>query len=399
MSNKLALTRQALESPAQLSEVFELEAFRNNFILNYLKTTGKDNGEMVFEREKILFMKAVTDNPQLQKCDRFSIYSSMVELGASGMTLNEGIAGIIPYGGKAQFQIFWKGRLEQMSQMPEINFVNPPQVVYQLDEFEYELGEVVRIIKHKPSKDPDREKSLITHVYVILDTIYGKKHYLMTRGEVLKIRDNYSQGYKSYLAECKKQGVEPGNRVIKKMKGKDGRGDWELPLDPPFWVTSEDEAFKKTLIKRVYKSLPKTPRLKALDAKLAGHYDKEDGTIEETHDIDYGIEDETQETAQAAPAPKVETKTAGIGDESAQVRQMKAEAAPLTAAMKEKGQISETPKTRQKAKPAEKPAPPPPAQEPTRSDVDQETGEYTPANVVSEEENPAAGLPELPDNF
>jgi phage RecT family recombinase len=382
MSNKLALTRQALTEAKDLGAVFELEAFRGNFALNYLKTTGKDNGEMIFEREKILFMKAVGDNAALQKCDRFSVYSSFIELAVSGLTLNDGLSYIIPYKDKAQFQVGWKGRLEQISQMPEVAFVNQPQVVYEADEFDYELGEVVRIIKHKPSpKRAKGEAGDITHVYLILDTKFGKKAYLMDRAEVLKIRDQYSAGYKSYVAEVEKQGKKPGEKVTKSGKRADG-STWSFELEAPFWVTSEDEAFKKTLVKRVYKNLPKTPRLKALDAKLAEHYDKEDGTTEETHDIDYGLAEEVG----TKPAQQI---AAGKND-SPQVTQMKAEAAPLVEKMKEKGQVSETPKTRKKA---QDPAPVmnvSPTNTPGET-VDTDSGEINP------EVNPVDELPPLGD--
>jgi recombinational DNA repair protein RecT len=283
MSNALALTNAALQAPSSLKEVFEVEAFKYNCVQNFNKTTGRSDGELVFERERVLFMKALAENPKLEQCSRFSIYSSFVELFVSGLTLNDGLTYIIPYKETAQFQIGWKGRLEQMSQMPEINYVQEPTVVLtnELADFEYELGESPRVIKHKPAKDRTiTETNKIEFVYLVLDTKFGKRSFLMTRQEVLTIRDTYSVPYKYYKS--------------KNGKWPDGRA-----MDPPFWITNEAEAFKKTLVKRAYKYLPKTPRMKALDEKIKNYIDHEDGTSETVENIDYGIADDQSGTSES----------------------------------------------------------------------------------------------------
>lgn len=287
MGNSLALTQSALSAPPDLKGVFEIEAFKFNCVSNYEKTTGQKNGEMIFERERILFMKTVGENQKLEQCTRFSIYSAFVELFVSGLTLQDGLTYIIPYKTTAQFQIGWKGRLEQLSQMPEVNFVPEPQIVLtnELADFEYELGESPRIVKHKPAKNRDITKeNKIEFVYLILDTKFGKRSFIMSRQEVLQIRDSYSIGYKSYVA-------------------KDGKWPDGNKMDPPFWISNEAEAFKKTLVKRVYKYMPKTPRMKLLDEKIKTYIDHEDGTAETTQDIDYGLaDDKGMDAARALPA-------------------------------------------------------------------------------------------------
>lgn len=79
----------------------------------------------------------------------------------------------------------------------------------------------------------------------------------MTRDEVLKVRDNFSDSFKS------------------------------RPDRSP-WTIMEAEMFKKTLVKRVYKVFPKTKRLEKLDKTLSKRPDAD----ELTTDIDYGIVDE-----------------------------------------------------------------------------------------------------------
>lgn len=276
MSHALQLTQSALQSAKSIPDLFELEAFKQNAIANYEKTTGATNGAMVYERERILFGKLLADpkvGKKLNECSRFSIYSSIIELHVSGLTLNEGQAYIIPYGSVAQFQVGWRGRLEQMARMPQIREVYAPEVVMtnELDNFIYTLGESPRIVQHIPAKNRNlTPENRIEWVYVILDKGHRKKCVMMSRQQVLSIRDRYSIPYKQYI----------------KNGGKWPDGN---PMEPPFWVSDEIAAFKKTVVKRAYDSEPKTARQKALDEKIKHYVDHETGIQEEGETIDYGL--------------------------------------------------------------------------------------------------------------
>jgi phage RecT family recombinase len=287
MSNKLQLTVTALNAAKDLKEMFDMEPVKYNAVNNLMKTRGitEEKAMMHYEREKILFFKALQSNKALEKCDRFSIYSCWIELFASGLTLNDGFAYIIPYGKQAQFQPGWKGRLDQMGTIPEIENIPPPQVVYENDEFDYELGDYPRIIKHKPTKG---DRGQIACVYLVIQKSSGKELHLMTRAEVLAIRDRYSKTYNQYIADCKATNTEIG----KPVKKTGNYGDYTI--EPPMWITSEDQAFKKTLVKRAWNSQAnKTARMRALDQKVAKNFDPEDATGgDQTTDIDYGIVDD-----------------------------------------------------------------------------------------------------------
>lgn len=291
MSNKLQVTKQALESTKTINEMFELEAFQNNWVSNYEKTTGKQDGQMMWERNKVEFMAQLQQNQKLQECNRVSIYMAFIQSGVSGLSLSEGMSGIIPYKDKAQFQIFANGRREQLSWLPHINYVNEPILVREGDEFEYEAGEELRIIKHVPKLN---NKGQINAVYCVLDTTQGKKTYLMSRDEVLAIRDQYSQTYKSY---------------VKKTKD----GSWKDWMDAPIWVSNEGEAFKKTIIKRVWKNQPnKSARIKATEQFEAKGVDESDIASDEVEDIDYGVvEPETVEETE-----QTESQEANDNEES-----------------------------------------------------------------------------------
>jgi phage RecT family recombinase len=337
MSN-LTLTTQALAAPKDLKGVFEIEAFRNNFVSNFVKTTGINaaKGELIFEREKILFMKAIAGNKELEQCDRFSIYSSFIELAVSGCSLNEGEAYIIPYSGKAQFQIGYKGRINQMAVIPGVEYVHMPQVVYSCDVFEYELGDNPKVIKHAPAKTRGKN-DIITHVYMIVDreptptNPKAKEMFIMDREQVISIRDRYSKPYRYYMADCARLNKTPGDTFKKTIQGKNGGNPFEVLVEPPMWVSSEAEAWKKTIAKRAYKWMPKTARQKALDAKIAANFDPEDGTGGE-QEIDYGIVNNdgttTDVKAEATQQTKAETPAAEKTEKAKKPAAAKAEVKP-----------------------------------------------------------------------
>lgn len=335
-SNKLTLTLSALRAPANLAEVFELAPFQNNFINNLVKTSGitPEGAQMKFEREKILFMKAIGANKELEKCERFTVYSAFIELAVSGLSLLDGESYIIPYKGKAQFQPGYKGRVNQMNTLPGIVHVSMPQVVYDVDDFDYELGEYPKIIKHKPK--PRTKESLLSFVYLVVErepipsNPRAKDVFLMDRIEVLAIRDRYSQSYKNYVADCTKLNKKIGDSFKKHVEANGGFDVW---VEPPMWVTSEEEAWKKTIVKRAYKWVPKTARMKALDAKIAANVDPETGEVD-AQAIDYGIvnddgttqeiKSQTQEPAQAgngSSAPPAEAKTRTKKDKATATKQ------------------------------------------------------------------------------
>lgn len=291
MSNKLQLTKNALVEAPSLSAMLEIPALVHNCMLNYSQTTGQGMAKaaMVYEREKILFLKAVESNPELAKCDRFSIYSSMVELFVSGLSLNEGLSYLIPTKGKARFQIGYKGRVEQINQLPNIELAAPAQVVYMSDEFDYELGEKPRIIKHKPAKGRGKDPlDLMEFAYFIITETNGNNQvHIMQRHEILAIRDKYSQPYKSWKANPT---WDNGNKK-----------------DLPLWVIEYEgkivdnpEAFKKTVIHRAYKTVPKTARMKALDERIKDVPDVEDEQ-DDSGKINYGLDDDNNNDNKITP--------------------------------------------------------------------------------------------------
>lgn len=323
MSQKLKLTQLMLAEAKSTKEVLELPAVQQNWVQTYNNVSGKKDGEMRFEAEKILFLQTVGQSDALQKCDKFSIYSAFIELAISGLTLRDGLTYVIPYKNIATFQVGWMGRLEQIEEIPTVVHCHEPQVVYDCDIFEYEKGMRTVIKKHVPEGLEKRtKKSIITHVYFVIEMKSGPVVYIMDRMEVLDIRDNYSIPYQSYvkaLGQPINKGKKWGDKLIISYRAKDGSQKTFESNDLPMWVSSEAEAFKKTIVKRAWKKLPKLPKHKWLDTRMeeqaaqigsniedieelsTPHFDAEQMDSLVNLDSDETVDTETGEVTQSEP--------------------------------------------------------------------------------------------------
>lgn len=279
--NKLALTKSMLEEPKNLSGIFELAPFKESFVSNYSNVTGKKDGELVWEREKMVFMQKLFADQKLNKCTRMSVYSAFTQLATSGLSLVDDNAYLIPYKDVLQFQIGWKGRLEQISRMESIVEVNEPMVVYESDDFDYNLAPKPSIIKHKRQRErPEDDK--ITHVYITYETTKGDKCLILEAHEVEKIRDNFSQTYKYW-------------------KSKDGKYPDGNDMDLPFALAFPEKYFKKTVVKTLYNSLPKSEAMKSLD-----------DAIKLNPDVDEQQTDDVQHEVVNEPSTTLDTETEAV---------------------------------------------------------------------------------------
>lgn len=302
--NKVIVAKQLLDSVKDNLTLLDVPEIKDNWIQTYRMTSGKDDGELKYEAEKLLFAKAISESWSLQQCTRASMYSAWIELGVSGLTLRDGISYIIPYSKEAVWMAGWKGRLEQITEMKNVVHVRQPQVVYENDKYELVLGEKATIKDHKRATG---EKGKIVLVYVFIQFTHGVEFYYMERDEVLSIRDRFSQSYNSYISDCNAAKKSIGETFFVTKRKKDG-STYQAKVEPPMWVSDEQQAFKKTLIKRVYSELPKLPKHKYLDSKIKVLEDRVD--IDEVDEKSFAqftevVDTETGEVSNAgSPQPQ-----------------------------------------------------------------------------------------------
>jgi recombination protein RecT len=105
---------------------------------------GFPGGEKRFAR---IVMTAVSRDPNLLKCSARSIIGAAIQAAQLGLTPGLlGEAWILPYGNEASFQVGYKGLI---SLAARAGIAIEAQIVYEHDEFSYELG-ITRSLVHKP---------------------------------------------------------------------------------------------------------------------------------------------------------------------------------------------------------------------------------------------------------
>lgn len=237
-----------------------MDEVRNNWISTYEKVSGNKDGAMRFEAEKLMFL-TVTSDSKFKKVSNFSKYNAFIELSISGLSLREGMGYIIPYGEKCSFMPGWKGRLEQISDMPGIVYVHPPQVVREDDVYRKSLGMSPQVLEHVPNTN---SQSAIIDTYLVIEFTHGTRCFFMSASEILNIRNRRSKPYISYMNMCRQHNQAPGNSF--EVNGQYG----PYMIEPPMWITDEVQAFKKTLVRRTYNEMPnKLAKHKHLDALIA----------------------------------------------------------------------------------------------------------------------------------
>lgn len=180
------------------------------------------------ERFTRIVLSAISTNPKLGECSPQSFLGAMMTSAQLGMEVNTplGQAYLIPrWNGKkqcseCQFQLGYKGLIDLAYRSGEVSTVSA-QVVYENDEFEYELG-LNPVLKHKPAMG---ERGNPIYVYATFRTKDGGYGFeCMSMDDIRRHADAYSDAYK---------------------KG------YTSP-----WTTNFEEMAKKTVLKRVLKYAP-----------------------------------------------------------------------------------------------------------------------------------------------
>ena len=150
------------------------------------------------ERFTRMATTAVTMNPDLGKCTPVSFIGAMLQAAALGLEPNTplGQAYLIPYnnfrkGGikEAQFQIGYRGLIELAHRSGEFKSIEA-HVVYENDEFEYELGLEPKL-KHKPAMAGRGKPTWVYAIYKLNSGGYGFE--VMSVEDINEHRRKYSK--------------------------------------------------------------------------------------------------------------------------------------------------------------------------------------------------------------
>ena len=215
---------------------------------------------------------AVQMNPDLLTTERKSLLASCMKAAQDGLMIDGREAALVIFKNKTQYMPMVAGLLKKARQSGQVSSISA-HVVYERDQFDYELGDNERIV-HKPLIAAERGKPIA--VYAIGRMIDGGVYReVMSVAQVEKVRS------------------------ISRTKNS---GPWET-----WW----DEMARKTVIRRLAKYMPSSTDLD----QVLGRDDDQGGAVieasvsmQEAEPVDVVTELNQQIQASAAPVDVVEVE-------------------------------------------------------------------------------------------
>jgi recombination protein RecT len=182
------------------------------------------------DRMARIALTSFRSNPKLAQCDPRSVFAAIIV--ASQLGLEPGVMGqcyLIPYKNECQLQIGYQGLIDLVRRTGKVKRIEA-HVVHEKDKFTYRAG-LSPILEHEPCIDGDPGPARLA--YAVAEFTDGGYHVeVMTGQQIEAIRD-------------RSQNVINAKKYQKKTP----------------WDTDPDEMWRKTLIRRICKYLPKSAEL------------------------------------------------------------------------------------------------------------------------------------------
>jgi recombination protein RecT len=210
-------------------------------------------------KQEISFaIQLINKSSQLQKCSRESLQVAVLNISNIGLSLN-------PAAKEAYLIPRWNNTTKSMEAVLEPGYVGLVKLltdagsvksmvchlVYTNDSFEVDLANNSNPVKHRPELSREK-RGEVAGCYALATLIDGTRQVeYMDISEINDIRGR-SETYKAYL---------------------------EGKIKSCTWLTDPGEMARKTVIKRIYKYLPRTERMDKIDEAI-----KQDNT-------DFGVSD------------------------------------------------------------------------------------------------------------
>ena len=203
---------------------------------------------MTPERFMRMALSAINNTPKLAECTQISFLAALMNAAQLGLEPNTplGQAYLIPYNNKGtmecQFQIGYKGIIELVYRNELVQTISA-QVVYEHDQFEYELGLNAKLY-HKPALRDRGEAVLFYALFKLANGGYGFE--VMSKEDIDLFAMKHSKAFTSEYSP---------------------------------WKSEYEEMAKKTVIKRVLKYAPIKAELRrafSVDESVRTEFEAED---------------------------------------------------------------------------------------------------------------------------
>jgi recombination protein RecT len=169
IKQEAAIETQEVKTVKPNDAIYELCDKRRNKLLPFL-----NNNTMQFEKLARSFAWEINTNDKLRQCDQKSMIDAFYKCCEYGLdpASSLGQVWMIPYGGKLDFQIGYRGWLKLLWNNPKVtNAYSCP--VYEDDEFSYKLG-LNQDIEHKPAINGDRSLDKLIATYGVVKLKNGE---------------------------------------------------------------------------------------------------------------------------------------------------------------------------------------------------------------------------------
>lgn len=205
----------------------------------FVKIAGDDK----FMREVSFAAQILGGNDYLRKTSVESQQLALTGLAESGLTLSpiEKLAYLVPRKGKCVLEPSYMGLVKLLTDAGSVRHIEA-RPIYEGDQCEIDMASDKKVMVHTPYFMRGLKKGVVRGFYSIATLVDGSKHAeMMGKDEVDRIMER-SESYKAYRAGTIKSTT---------------------------WVTDYEEMGRKTVVRRHWKSLPKTERMehiaKAID--------------------------------------------------------------------------------------------------------------------------------------
>lgn len=146
--------------------------------------------QIVYEQEKFNFLKVVTSNPTLSKCEPMSLYGCFMDAAVNGLSFDptKKHVYLVPYSNKATLMISPYGELLTRMRAGQIRYADNPILVYEGDEFSFSVSGGVTSVDYKMNL-PRKEGAPIIGCFICITRPDGSLDYkVLSLEEVMKFR-------------------------------------------------------------------------------------------------------------------------------------------------------------------------------------------------------------------
>lgn len=211
-------------------------------VKSYIPT--KNGHSVILPDNFIKSAKAFVKNSSVLKniTDNNTIVSALLHCASDGLLPDGRQATLVTYNGVLTYVPMYQGLIEILYRGGAVRSVNT-HIIYDNDTFDVQMGTEERII-HTPNILKNGNK-IAVYAVATLNT-GGKVHCLLKRDEVESIK------------------AEMINKLVKKKKSdnpsirKEEEKEEARRIENSPWTRHEDEMWKKTAIRRLYKMIPKS---------------------------------------------------------------------------------------------------------------------------------------------